>query len=232
MEYLFTQRSVNRPVELPRIREVILTKVIIIIYIMLTVVIQAGGESRRMGRDKALVPFLGRPLISRVIDRVRPIADELLITTNQPQTLEFTGLRLVADFHPGLGALGGLYTALQAASRGLVAVVACDMPFASPDLLAYERDLVISEGADVVLPANEQGMEPLHAVYRRDICLPAVKSALEQGQRRMIAWFESVRVRVLSGDEIDRFDPERRAFMNINTPEELREAEILARAAE
>jgi molybdopterin-guanine dinucleotide biosynthesis protein A len=199
---------------------------------MLTVVIQAGGESRRMGKDKALMPFLGQPMIARLIERVRPIAEEILVTTNQPEAYEFLGVPLAADVLPGSGALGGLYTALQAASQPLVAVVACDMPFASQELLAFQRDLLVHESVDVVLPATEQGMEPLHAVYRRDTCLPAVEAALQHGQRRMIAWFEHVKVRVLSEDEIAPFDPGRRAFMNVNTPEELLEAENLARMAE
>lgn len=207
-----------------------LTNVSIIIYIMLTVVIQAGGESRRMGKNKALVPFLGQPMILRVIERIRPLADEILITANAREGLEFLGLPLVADILPGSGALGGLYTALQAASQPIVAVVACDMPFASRELLAYQRDVLIGESADVVLPATEQGMEPLHAVYRRAVCLPAVEAVLDEGQRRMIAWFDRVKVRVLSSAEIEAIDPERRAFMNVNTPEELVQAEIIAQA--
>ncbi len=212
-----------------KVRGVNHTKVSIIIYIMITIVIQAGGESRRMGRDKALVPFLGRPMITRVLERVRPLADEILITTNSREGLDFLGLPLVADILPGSGALGGLYTALQAASHPLVAVIACDMPFASRDLLAYQCDVLIHEGVDVVLPATNQGMEPLHAVYRRDVCLPAVEAALNQGQRRMIAWFERVKVRVLNEDEIEAVDPGRLAFMNVNTPEELIQAELFAR---
>ena len=108
---------------------------------MLTVVIQAGGESRRMGQDKALIPFLGDHLIQRVRGRVAPLADELLVTTNQPQGYRFLGLPLFPDLIPGRGALGGLYTALSAASQPLVAVVACDMPFVNAEMLAAGRDM-------------------------------------------------------------------------------------------
>src|SRR3990172_9050416 len=112
---------------------------------MLTVVIQAGGASSRMGEDKALKPFLGRPLIQRVIERLTPIADEMIVTTNRPADYEFLNtstrfasvhrLRLVADLKPGRGALGGLYTAIASAASPFVAVVACDVPFASPMLI-------------------------------------------------------------------------------------------------
>lgn len=197
---------------------------------MLTVVIQAGGESSRMGANKALMPFLGQPLIARVLERVRPLADEILVTTNQREGFEFLGQPLIADILPGNGALGGLYTALHAASQPLVAVIACDMPFASRDLLAFQRDLLLREGADVVLPASKQGYEPLHAIYRKETCLPAVESALRQGHRRMIAWFPEVIVRVLTEGEIQTQDPSGRAFLNVNTPDELHQAENLASA--
>src|SRR5512147_3255637 len=98
---------------------------------MLTVCIQAGGQSSRMGEDKALKTFLGRPLIQRVIDRLSPIADEIILTTNHPEEYTFLDLPLFSDLKPGRGALGGLYTAIASATNPFVAVVACDMPFAS-----------------------------------------------------------------------------------------------------
>src|SRR5262245_39893464 len=102
---------------------------------MLTISIQAGGQSSRMGEDKALKPFLGRPLIQRVIDRLTPIADEIIVTTNRPEAYNFLTHRLFTDLKPGRGALGGLYTAIASASHPIVAVVACDMPFASATLI-------------------------------------------------------------------------------------------------
>ncbi|HEX9030179.1 MAG TPA: molybdenum cofactor guanylyltransferase, partial [Anaerolineales bacterium] len=134
---------------------------------MLTIVVQAGGESRRMGQDKALLPFLGKPLITRILGRVRPIADELLVTTNRPENYSFLELPLFSDRLPGRGALGGLYTALSIANRPLVGVVACDMPFVSAALLAAARDLLADPTIDAVIPRTADGTEPFHAVYRR-----------------------------------------------------------------
>src|SRR3990172_12233796 len=124
---------------------------------MLSVVIQAGGQSSRMGEDKALKPFLGRPLIQRVIDRLSPIADELIVTTNRPGDYTFLNLRLVSDLKPGRGSLGGLYTAIASATHPIVAVVACDMPFASPTLLETAIRLPVEEEADVVIAKSEEG---------------------------------------------------------------------------
>ena len=165
---------------------------------MLTVCIQAGGASSRMGEDKALKPFLGRPLIQRVVDRLSPIADEMIVTTNHPEDYRFLGLRLTPDLKPGRGALGGLYTAVASASHPLVAVVACDMPFASPTLLEAASRLMVQEEADVVIAKSEEGYEPIHAVYRRATCLPAIESAIDADQWKVIAWFPQVKVRVLT----------------------------------
>jgi molybdopterin-guanine dinucleotide biosynthesis protein A len=195
---------------------------------MLTVCIQAGGQSSRMGEDKALKPFLGRPLIQRVIERLTPITDELLVTTNRPEDYSFLNLRLTPDLKPGRGALGGLYTAIASASNPYAAVVACDMPFASATLLEAATQLMVQEEADVVIAKGEEGYEPLHAVYRRETCLPAIEAAIDADLWKVVAWFPQVKVRVLTSDELNRYDPAGLAFWNVNTPEEFAEAEKLA----
>jgi molybdopterin-guanine dinucleotide biosynthesis protein A len=192
---------------------------------MLSVVIQAGGQSSRMGEDKALKPFLGRPLIQRVIDRLTPIADELIVTTNRPTEYEFLGLRLVPDLKPGRGALGGLYTAIASVTSPLVAVVACDMPFASPMLFEGALKLMVEEEADVVIAKTDEGYEPIHALYRRETCLSAIESAISADQWKVISWFPQVKVRTLTTDEVNSFDPSGLCFWNLNTPEEFVEAE-------
>src|SRR4030095_4624686 len=152
---------------------------------MLTISIQAGGQSSRMGEDKALKPFLGRPLIQRVIERLSPIADEIVVTTNRPADYVFLNLRLISDLKPGRGALGGLYTAIASATHPLVAVVACDMPFASAKLLEAASRLMVEEEADVVIAKSEEGYEPLHAVYRRATCLSAIEAAIDADQWKL-----------------------------------------------
>ena len=205
---------------------------------MLTVVIQAGGQSSRMGEDKALKPFLGRPLIQRVIDRLSPIADEMIVTTNRPAEYAFLNLRLVPDLKPGRGALGGLYTAIASAAHPFVAVVACDMPFASQIFFEGAGSIMVEEDADVViarvaLPAEQtgksgEGYEPLHALYRRDTCLPAIESAIDADQWKVIAWFPKVKIHTLTPEDVKRYDPSGLAFWNVNTPEEFTQAEKIA----
>ncbi len=192
---------------------------------MITVAIQAGGMSSRMGEDKALKLFLGRPLIQRVVDRLQPIADEMIVTTNRPAEYEFLGLRLIPDLRTGRGALGGLYTAIASATFPLVAVVACDMPFASPMFFEGAHRLMVREEADVVIAKTGEGYEPLHALYSREKCLPAIESALDSDQWKAISWFSKVKVRTLTPDEVRSFDPSGLCFWNLNTPEEFVEAE-------
>jgi molybdopterin-guanine dinucleotide biosynthesis protein A len=194
---------------------------------MLTVCIQAGGQSSRMGEDKALKPFLGRPLIQRVIERLSPVADELIVTTNRPEDYVFLDPRLTlhTDLKPGRGALGGLYTAIASAKNPFVAVVACDMPFASAKLIEAGSRLLVEEATDVVIARSDERYEPLHAVYRRETCLPAIEAAIDADQWKVIAWFPQVKVRLLTPEEIQGYDPLGLAFWNVNTPEEFAEAE-------
>jgi len=196
---------------------------------MISLAIQAGGQSQRMGEDKALKLFLGRPLVQRVVDRLTPLADEVLLTTNHPERYGFLGIRLVPDLIPGLGPLGGLYTALASASYPTVAIVACDLPFASAALLEQAAKTLVEQDADIVIPRTIKGLEPLHAVYRRSTCLPVVRSAIQKGQLKVIDWFPLVRVREQPPQEVNQLDPSGLTFWNINTPEDFKEAETLVR---
>ncbi|HTX93052.1 MAG TPA: molybdenum cofactor guanylyltransferase [Anaerolineales bacterium] len=197
--------------------------------IRLTLALLSGGNSSRMGQDKALLSFLGRPLILRVIERLSPLAEEVLLSTNRPQEYAFLGLPAFPDLHPGDGPLGGLYTCLSAAKHPLVAAAACDMPFASPALFEYERDLLAKTGADAVIPSTPDGLEPLHAVYRRETCLPVVERALESGKLKLSSWLAEMNAEIILPETVSRIDPSGLAFWNLNTPDEFHQAEERAR---
>ncbi len=180
-----------------------------------------------MGQDKALIPFLSQPLIERVVHRVSMVVDEVIINTNQPSLFDFLGLPMVPDQIPGTGPLGGLFTALKVARFDIVAVIACDMPFVNPALVCAERDWLIEGSWDVVIPRSKKGLEPFHAVYRKATCLPAIQSALAENRLRMISWLKDVRVREVALEETCAIDQAERAFINVNTPEEVKQAEQL-----
>lgn len=198
----------------------------------LTVAIQAGGESRRMGQSKAMVPFAGRPLIERIVERVLPVADEIIVTTNEPDRLRFlqdeypwATIRLVEDEFDQRGALLGLHTAFKAASHPFVAVVACDMVNVSSKLIALEFEKVTRSSADVCIPRNSHGREPFHALYRRESCLHATVDCLADGQKRAQSILDNLSVIELSRNEVLDVDPRGGCFVNVNTPEELAKAE-------
>ena len=195
----------------------------------LSLALLSGGNSERMGQDKALMSFLGRPLILRILERLTPLADETIISTNRPGEYVFLGLPTCPDLRPGNGALGGLYTSLAVAKFPYVVATACDMPFVSPSLFEYERDLLIESGADVVIPATPEGLEPLHAIYRRETCLPAIEAALDAWKLKLVGWLSEVKVETVPSEVRIRFDPQGLAFWNLNTPEEFRKAEERAK---
>jgi molybdopterin-guanine dinucleotide biosynthesis protein A len=103
------------------------------------------------------------------------------------------------------------------------------MPFASASLIEAASKLLVQEDADVVIPDSGGGLEPMHAVYRRETCLPAIEAAIEADRWKLIAWFPQVKVRVIQPDEVKAYDPSGLAFWNLNTPEEFAEAEQRAK---
>ena len=192
----------------------------------LSVVVQSGGKSSRMGENKALLTLLGQPLIQRVIERVKPIAQELFVVTNNISEFPLLGVNKVADSIPGKGALGGLYTAMDISNNEYVAVVACDLPFVNPDILLKGLDLLIQSGADVAIPKTGKDFyEPLHAVYRRETCKDAIYQAIMQNHWRMISWIPHVKVIEMELTLCWELDPCGLAFFNVNTIDDFFEAE-------
>ena len=197
----------------------------------LTIAIQAGGESKRMGQSKARAPFLGRPLIEHMIDATASYADELIVTTNEIEELTYLkkrhpGIRLVEDVIRERGALPGLLTALQSSSNELVGVVACDMIAFPAKLLAREALALQATQAAAVLPLNEGLWEPFAGVYRASACMPALESIIATGSKRMRDLIDVIDCRAFNAKRWQRpgtIDP----FANVNTPEELAQAEIL-----
>ena len=181
-------------------------------------IIQAGGQSRRMGRDKALIDYQGRPIIAHVIETLRALTDDVAVISNRSDLYSPFGARVVPDYDPPCGPLGGLAAGLRALNTELAIVVACDMPFLNVNLLRWLIDL--ADGYDAVVPQAGAEFEPLHAVYRRDCYHPIVRR-LEQGQRRVISFFADVRLRPVPEAEWRVLDPAGRSLLNLNTPADL-----------
>lgn len=190
-----------------------------------TGVINAGGRSTRMGRDKAFLEIGGERLIDRAVRIFRALFAEVLIVTNTPELYRPLGLPMVADIFPGAGSLGGLYTGLSQAGRDYAFFAACDMPFLNPEFIRFM--LAQRPGYDVVIPRTpEEGVHPLHAAYSK-ACLAPMERLIRAGRLKVIGFFPEVRVREIAPEEIMPFDPEFTMFFNINTPEELAQAETI-----
>lgn len=178
----------------------------------------AGGESRRMEKDKAFLEVDGRRIIDRSLEILGGLFDHVFIVTNVPARYASLGIRLVGDLLPGCGALGGLFTALHFSPTEYLFVVACDMPLLNPDVIR----LMVQKARswDVVVGRIEGRLEPLHAVYSRR-CLDPIARMLDRGERRLIDFYPQVRVLEVDEADLRRMDPDLRSFQNINTPEDL-----------
>ncbi len=184
----------------------------------------AGGQSRRMGTDKAGLEIVSREhgvtTISRMVLRaLGQIFSEVLVIGGEP--LPGEGWRQCADLFPGGGALGGIYTALQEARHEYVFVAACDMPFLAPATAAALLEL--AGGHDVTVPVLDGRAQTLHAVYRKTCAAPAL-ALLESGRRRIVDFYPGVDVREVPAAEFARLDPGGQSSRNINTPEDLARA--------
>ncbi len=192
-------------------------------------IILAGGLSRRLGRDKAVEPIEGQPLIRRVIERIQSLTAEIVVVVADAARGEALPLqddeRVAVDLYPGGGSLGGIFSGLSAADCQWGLVVACDMPFLNRQL--FEHMLELREGWDAVVPMPGDFPEPTHALYSR-VCLPYIEAKLKANDLKISGFFDDVRVRYVDEDEVRRFDPELHSFFNVNSPEDLARAVALS----
>ena len=190
--------------------------------IPVTAAILAGGRSTRMGVDKTLLAVDGESLLLRVVDSVGRICAHTVVVTNRPEQAGEAGLSInvpvLADEVPFLGPLGGLVTALKEAPDDWVLAVAADLPWLEPELVRALWEA--RDGAQVVVPVTDKGLEPLLALYHRD-CLPAARRVLQSGRRRIVAMFQELRVVEVPVEALRAADPRLRSLVNVNTPEDL-----------
>ena len=195
----------------------------------LTAVILAGGMSRRLGRNKALEPFQGEPLIRRVIARMGQVGESVYVIVNEAQRAHELELpeevTSSVDRYPGKGSLGGIVTGLITSPTVWSAFCACDMPFVNTRLYRYLASL--RDGYDAVVPVVEGRPEPTHALYSR-VCIGPIEERIEADDLKISSFFSEVRVRLVPEDEIRRLDPDLLSFFNVNTQDDLETAVNLA----
>ena len=181
--------------------------------------ILAGGSSRRMGRNKALLSFRGRPLVTRVYEILRPLFEDIFLVTNDPGPFDFVPCPKIPDRVPGKGPISGVDAALRHSRNPYVLVVGCDTPFLSHSLLKLLAGK--TQDADLVIPCGPHGPEPLCAVYGKG-CLPLIEESLLRGDFSLMALVGRLRTRDIPAEEVAAVDPGFLSFMNINTPGDFR----------
>ena len=187
----------------------------------MTGIVLAGGENRRMGADKAFLSVAGMPMIEHVLRALRKSVERIIIVTNSPEAYASYDALVITDACDKRGPLTWIYSGLLRSQDDYNVVVACDMPFLNSRLLSYMTGL--AGEYDVVLPKIGDFIEPLHAVYRRGL-VQVIEDHIKRDQRKIREILTGLRVRHVTEKEIDRFDPLRRSFINLNTPEEYEEA--------
>jgi molybdopterin-guanine dinucleotide biosynthesis protein A len=157
---------------------------------------------------------------------ISTLCDEVMVVTGHPNPDLLPDALWLDDAYPGMGPLGGICTGLRRAAPDRALVVGADMPFLNRDLLRLMAAL--AEGCDAVVPRRGDGhLQPLHAVYG-PACLPVVEARIARGELAVWPVLEEVRTRFLAEAEYLPLDPEGLSFFNLNTPEDLEQAERLA----
>lgn len=209
---------------------------------MITGIILAGGKSKRMGENKALMRLGNDTLIEHVIERVRPITDELLIITNSPDEYAHLGITLHGDIVQNAGALGGIHTGLTHATHDTVLCVGCDSPFLVSNLICYLVSAL--EKYDAVMPYTYKSsieysgrigkdqrptiLQTLCAAYSKS-CLTAIEVMLNESDFRVHALAEHAKVLTISPDIWQTYDSDGLSFFNINSPEDFEKAKSIYR---
>jgi len=186
----------------------------------ITVILLAGGQSSRMGKDKGLIEFNGKPLIEHITEKVRLITDSVFIITNQPGYDRF-GFPCFPDIKKDCGPIGGIFTGLHHSSTLKNLVLSCDTPFIPHHLIKH---LVEQSGVeDALVPRYDEKTEPLCGVYDRN-CKETLKMLIDERELKLQNALEKLNTRFLDLHRFDDFD--KRWFANINTPDELEKYQI------
>ena len=199
---------------------------------MLGVIILAGGKGNRIGGNKPFMKLGDRSLIFHVLEVSSKVSDETIVVVGRDRIKRFEGLlpkevKIVMDIKSGGGPLIGVYSGLKHLRSEYALVLPCDSPFISEGVLKYL--IAKAEGADAVIPSWPSGyMEPLHSIYKVSAAIKASESAMEEGAFRIYNMIERLEKAIyIPVEELKRFDLDLLTFFNINSTEDLKNAETI-----
>jgi molybdenum cofactor guanylyltransferase len=186
-------------------------------------IILAGGQSSRMGTNKALLKINEKTNIERIVDKIKILFDDIILVTNDSEQYEFLGLRMIPDQYPGRGPLAGVHAGLTASDYDINFIVACDMPFLSGELAVA----LVNNAChyDAVIPVINGKQHPLFAVFKKQIAT-SVEERIKAGQLRMKHLLDHLNVLYLTEKELETYSQIEldKIFFNMNHPEEYEEA--------
>jgi molybdopterin-guanine dinucleotide biosynthesis protein A len=201
----------------------------------MSAIVVAGGVSKRFGQDKALVKLADKPLVSYVVDKAISVVDDLIVVVNsETQKRKIAEIlnekaSIMVDHVNVHTPLVGALTGFEAAQAEYAILLACDTPFLSPKILSLL--LEVSANRSAAIPRWPNGnIEPLHASYHTPTAAKAAKTAIENGKFDMRAMVNNVRnVRYISTMVLRQLDPKLMTFFNVNSPNDLKQAEAIMR---
>lgn len=191
----------------------------------MSLIILAGGNSTRLNTNKAFLELIdSKTIIENIVSCLKGVFSEIIIVANNVENYKFLGFRVVPDLIKNKGPLGGIYTGLKTASEERNFVLACDMPFVNVDLVRY---MLKFKEFDAVVPSYEGLIEPLYAVYSKNV-LPIIESQIKNNELRINETIKKIKkIRYTEKEEIEKFDKGRLCFFNINSKEDFEKAKEL-----
>nr|WP_274386075.1 molybdenum cofactor guanylyltransferase [Paenibacillus polymyxa] len=200
------------------------------IFVKVTGIIVAGGRSRRMGQDKALLEIDGATMLERMYTTLQQAAQRVVVVTRDNQGYGLSGMETVSDVFRGMGPLSGIHAGLSASTTEWGMVVACDMPFVQPevlhDLLAVTKKWTELQGTrepalQAVIPSMDGRIHPLLAVYHRSV-LPSAEECLRSGRLRLTDWLDKLNVRYATVEDLPGVSEDmwHKAVFNMNNPQD------------
>ncbi len=185
--------------------------------IEVTGIVLAGGAGSRMGKDKGLCNFKGKPLTAYAIEVLQPLCGSILISSNNVSDYQRFGYKVIPDIYKDIGPMGGIYSSLTESKTKHNIIISCDTPFLVSSVL--EHVLTNSTNFDVVVPRHGNSyIEPLAAYYSKNIINKLSESIISENYKLM-DFFNKVVYKSVAVDNIAGFS--KMLFKNLNTPNDL-----------
>jgi molybdopterin-guanine dinucleotide biosynthesis protein A len=190
----------------------------------ITGLVLAGGQSKRMGKDKAFLTFKNRTFLRNILESLNKYCNQIVIVINKDQSLyakEIKGIRseitFVKDIYPYEGPLNGILSGVEKIKNELVYITPCDTPLLNPDIIPFFAEII--NGYDAVVPNIRGKIQPLNALYKKN-ALKFSKDVFEKERKKsLMAFLEKLNVKYINEEEIKKIDKKLYSYFSVNTPD-------------